>query len=72
MNAKNLLIRESSAVIKNLTNPVPLISSRRLIIAPKNNAIKVIVQIARKSGEKAASSEANKASEYVLRQLKFS
>ncbi|CAB4737021.1 unannotated protein [freshwater metagenome] len=63
MNAKNLLIRESSAVMKNLTNPVPLISSRRLIIEPKNNAIKVIVQIARKSGEKAASSEANKVSE---------
>ena len=63
MNAKNLRIRASSAVIKNLTIPVPLISARRLNSAPENSAIKVIVQIARKSEEKAESSDANKANE---------
>ena len=63
MKAKNLRIRESSAVIKNLTAPILLISSRRLIIALQNNPMKISVQIARKSEEKAASNEANKASE---------
>jgi hypothetical protein len=63
MKAKNLRIRASSALIKNLTIPVPLISARRLISAYENSAIKVIVQIARKSEEKAESSDANKANE---------
>ena len=63
MNAKNLRIRASSAVIKNLINPVPLISARRLNSEPENSAIKVIVQIARKSEEKAESSDASKANE---------
>jgi len=61
--AKNLRIRESSAVITNLTSPELRISSRRLISAVTNRAIKATVQIARKSEEKAARSAANKESE---------
>ena len=69
MNAKNLCIREISAVIKNLIFPKLAISSRRMYIALENSPIKTKVQIARKSEEKAESSEANRASEYVFRQL---
>ena len=72
MNAKNLRIRESSAVIRNLTSPALRISSRRLKIELQKSPIKISVQIARKIEENAASSEASSESEYVLRQLKLS